>query len=118
MLLVNSMFDVIDNSGVIKLLSIGNISRKTLKIKLGDIIIGVVKRSNTNSSIKESSIVRALVVQTKMPVKSSFFYIKFENNSVILLNKKNIPLGTRVYQPFFYKKFYFTTFKLNKLCVV
>nr|AZL34662.1 ribosomal protein L14 [Hepatozoon canis] len=116
MILINTLIDVIDNSGVSKLLCLGNLSRKTNIIKLNDVIIGVVKKIKKNSNIRNSSIVRGLVVTSKKLYETGGgCYISFFKNSAIILTKKNIPIGTRVLDSFYYKKIYYKLIKIRSI---
>lgn len=114
MIIINTLINIIDNSGVKQIKCIGFLNKTTKKITPGNIIVGVVKKIKQNSLIKISSIVRALIVTSKNFINiNDGSYIKFINNSAILLNKKNIPIGTRVIGSFYYKKLYYKLLKLN-----
>nr|QEM01688.1 50S ribosomal protein L14 [Nephromyces sp. ex Molgula occidentalis] len=98
MIQIGSSFNILDNTGVKKILCIGILNSKNINIKLGDLIIGVVKISNKNSLIKKSFIVKAIVIN----LKKSYFsknglIIKFNSNWAILIDNNYNPLGTKVY---------------------
>nr|QEH58579.1 ribosomal protein L14 [Piridium sociabile] len=93
-----STFIVADNSGakVIKCLNI--INRKSQNIIVGDIILGVVKKSISNVLIKKSDIVKGVVIRTKkISNKDMFFKISFNDNAVVLINKNNDLIGKRIF---------------------
>lgn len=107
MLQESSFLRISDNSGGRKF--------KTIKIlggfkkrygKVGEVIVGSVRGLRLNKKkklkIKEGEVVRGLVVRTKGKVKrENLTETKFLENAVVLLNKKNQPLGSRVMGPVF-----------------
>nr|WPW47587.1 ribosomal protein L14 [Coccidia sp. AB-2023a] len=97
MSIVGTYFNVTDNTGAKKLLCLKNLSRKTLQVNLGDLIVGVIKVTSTKVIVKKSDIVYALVVRTKKPYRyKDGTVVKFKDNAVVLLDKNLVPLGTRI----------------------
>lgn len=100
-----SILKVADNSGAktvrcIKVL--GGFKRKYSKI--GEIIVVSVQtlrnKSKNSSKVKKKEVYKALIVQTKIKYKKkNGFMLKLTENSVILLNKQNSPLGSRIVIP-------------------
>jgi large subunit ribosomal protein L14 len=67
---------------------------------LGDIIVVSVKDALPNSKIKKGDVVRAVIVRTKKEVKRpDGSYIKFDDNSAVLINPQGEPIGTRIFGP-------------------
>jgi large subunit ribosomal protein L14 len=67
---------------------------------LGDVIVVSVKDAIPNAKIKKGDVVKAVVVRTKKGVKRmDGSYIKFDDNSAVLINQQNEPLGTRIFGP-------------------
>lgn len=98
MIKVGTYFFVTDNTGAKQLLCLKNLSRKTLQVKLGDLIVGVVKLASFKGSIKKSDIVYAVVVRTKIPFRyKDGSKVKFQDNAVVLVDKNLIPIGTRIF---------------------
>ena len=65
-----------------------------------DIIIGVVKDALPNMAIKQSNVVRAVVVRTKNAIRRpDGMTIRFDDNAVVIINAENNPRGTRVFGP-------------------
>nr|QEM01629.1 50S ribosomal protein L14 [Nephromyces sp. ex Molgula occidentalis] len=97
MIQLGSIFNVIDNTGVKKILCINILNSKSTKIKLEDIIIGVIKDTKNNKNFKKSMIVRGLVVRIKLyyNIKTGKSYL-FKNNAVILIDNNCNPLGNRI----------------------
>jgi large subunit ribosomal protein L14 len=93
--------DVADNSGAklvccIKVL--GGSKRRYASV--GDIIVVSVKDAIPHSKVKKGAVMKAVVVRTKKEVgRPDGSFIKFDNNSAVLLNTANEPLGTRIFGP-------------------
>ena len=93
--------DVADNSGAklvccIKVL--GGSKRRYASV--GDIIVVSVKDAMPHSKVKKGAVMKAVVVRTRKEVgRPDGSFIKFDNNSAVLLNNANEPLGTRIFGP-------------------
>ena len=93
--------DVADNSGAklvccIKVL--GGSKRRYASV--GDIIVVSIKDAIPHSKVKKGAVMKAVVVRTKKEVgRADGSFIKFDNNSAVLLNNANEPLGTRIFGP-------------------
>ena len=100
-----TLLKVSDNSGakIAKCIKVfGGFKRKTAKI--GDTILVSIKelRENlpSNSKIKKGQIYKAIIIRTKKVMsKRNNTFIFFDNNSVILVDKKNNPIATRIIGP-------------------
>jgi large subunit ribosomal protein L14 len=67
---------------------------------LGDIIIVSVKDALPNSKIKKGDVARAVIVRAKKEVKrQDGSFIKFDDNSAVLINPQGDPVGTRIFGP-------------------
>ncbi len=67
---------------------------------MGDVIIVSVKDALPNSKIRKGDVVRAVIVRTKKEVKRpDGSYIKFDDNSGVLINPQGEPIGTRIFGP-------------------
>ena len=99
---------VADNSGAKKILVIQKLggSNKSL-LKQGQIAVVVVKDSDlTRKKTHKSTLHRALVVRSKISLsRTTTFRIRFDETAVILVNKKNLPLGSRIRGPFLQELF-------------
>ena len=92
---------VADNSGA-KLLScikvIGGSKRRYASV--GDVIIVSVKEAIPNSKVSKGSVMRAVIVRTAKELRrSDGSFIKFDDNSAVLINQQNEPIGTRIFGP-------------------
>ena len=101
MIQMQTTLSVADNSGARKLSCIkvlGGSKRKYAGI--GDIIVCSVKEAMPNSKVKKGEVVRAVIVRTAKEVtRPDGTYIRFGNNSGVLINPQNEPIGTRIFGP-------------------
>lgn len=101
MIQTESTLKVADNSGA-KLLScikvIGGSKRRYASV--GDIIIVTVKEAIPNSKVSKGSVMRAVIVRTAKELRRpDGSFIKFDDNSAVLINQQNEPIGTRIFGP-------------------
>ena len=101
MIQMRTILEVADNSGAKKVGCIkvlGGTRRKYAS--LGDIIIVSVKDALPNSKIRKGDVVRAVIVRTRKEVqRPDGSYIKFDDNSAVLINPQGEPIGTRIFGP-------------------
>ena len=90
-----------DNSGAKKLQCIkvlGGSKRRLASI--GDIIVVSVKEALPNSKVKKGQVRRAVIVRTKKEIhRPDGSLIKFDENSAVLVDQANEPVGTRIFGP-------------------
>lgn len=90
-----------DNSGAKSLYCIkvlGGSRRRYARV--GDVIIVSVKDAIPNSKVKKGDVMRAVVVRTAKEVRRpDGSYIKFDDNSAVLINQQREPIGTRIFGP-------------------
>jgi large subunit ribosomal protein L14 len=97
-----TILKVLDNSGAktVKCIKVlGGFQKKLAKI--GDLVVVSIQtlrnRAKETSKVKIKAVYKALVIKTKKSYKkNSSGFIEFEENSVILINKQNAPVGTRI----------------------
>ncbi len=96
-----SFLKVVDNSGAKELVCIRVLGKgRNQNSNIGDIIVAVVKEAIPNTPIKKSDIVRAVIVRTRKGLKrKNGIYIRFDDNAAVIVNKENIPKGTRIFGP-------------------
>src|SRR5512144_1808132 len=101
MIQMQTILDVADNSGAKKLFCIkvlGGSKRKYASI--GDIIVGSVKEATPNSKVKKGDVTKAVVVRTAKEIgRPDGTYIRFDNNSAVLIDNQKEPIGTRIFGP-------------------
>jgi len=92
---------VTDNSGAKEILCIrvlGGTRRRYARV--GDVIVATVKQANPSGNVKKKSIVRAVVVRTKAPIKRrDGSTISFDDNAVVIIGEDKLPRGTRIFGP-------------------
>ena len=90
-----------DNSGAKMLLCIkvlGGSRRRYASV--GDVVVVTVKEAMPNSKVKKGDVMRAVVVRTAKEIhRADGSYIKFDDNSAVLINQQNEPIGTRIFGP-------------------
>jgi large subunit ribosomal protein L14 len=101
MVQAHTMLEVADNSGARKVMCIkvlGGSKRRYATI--GDVIVVSVKEAIPNAKVKKGEMSRAVIVRTRKSVsRSDGSYIRFDDNSAVLLDNQNEPVGTRIFGP-------------------
>ena len=101
MIQMQSMLSVADNSGAKRVQCVkvlGGSKRKYAGI--GDIIVVSVKEALPESKVKKGELRRAVIVRTAKAVgRPDGTYIKFDDNSAVLINAQKEPIGTRIFGP-------------------
>jgi large subunit ribosomal protein L14 len=101
MIQMQSILDVADNSGAKKLFCIkvlGGSKRKYAGI--GDIIVASVREALPNSKVKKGDVVKAVIVRTAKELgRLDGSYIRFDDNSGVVINNAKEPVGTRIFGP-------------------
>lgn len=101
MIQMQTTLNVADNSGAKKLLCIkvlGGSKRKYATV--GDVVTVSVREAMPNSKVKKGDVVRAVIVRTAKELpRNDGSYIRFDNNSAVLINAQNEPIGTRIFGP-------------------
>jgi large subunit ribosomal protein L14 len=101
MIQTESTLTVADNSGarVVKCIKVLGGSRRRYA-GIGDIIVVSVQEALPNSKVKKGSIMKAVVVRTRRENRRpDGSYIRFDENSAVILNNNKEPIGTRVFGP-------------------
>jgi large subunit ribosomal protein L14 len=101
MIQMQTSLEVADNSGAKRLSCIKVLGgTKRRYASLGDVIIVSVKEAIPNSKVKKGDVMRAVIVRTVKEVRrQDGSYIKFDDNSAVLINPQNEPVGTRIFGP-------------------
>jgi len=101
MIQVHTNLTVADNSGAKRLFCIrvlGGTRRRYARV--GDVIVVSVKEAIPHSKVKKGDVMRAVVVRTvKETRRPDGSYIKFDDNSAVLINPQGDPIGTRIFGP-------------------
>ncbi len=101
MIQMQTVLNVADNSGAKKVQCIkvlGGSKRKYASI--GDVIVVSVKEALPESKVKKGEVKRAVIVRTKKEIeRPDGSYIRFDENSAVLINPQLEPIGTRIFGP-------------------
>lgn len=92
---------VADNSGAKEILCIrvlGGTRRRYAYV--GDIIVATVKQANPAGAVKKKSVVKAVVVRTRNPIKRrDGSTIRFDDNAAVIIDNDKQPRATRIFGP-------------------
>ena len=101
MIQAESRLTVADNSGAKVLYCIkvlGGSKRRYAGV--GDIVVVSVKEAIPNAKVKKGDILKAVVVRTKKEIRrNDGSYIRFDDNSAVLISGNKEPIGTRIFGP-------------------
>jgi large subunit ribosomal protein L14 len=101
MIQVETRLKAADNSGAKVLYCIkvlGGSRRRYATV--GDIIVVSVKEAIPNAKVKKGDVLKAVVVRTTKEVRRpDGSYIRFDENSAVLINPAKEPIGTRIFGP-------------------
>ena len=101
MVQTESRLRVADNTGAKEVLVIrvlGGTKRRYASV--GDKIVVTVKEATPAGNVKKGQVSTAVVVRVKKEVRRpDGSYIRFEDNSCVLLNNNDEPRGTRIFGP-------------------
>ncbi len=92
---------VADNSGAKEVLCIKVLggSRRRYAL-LGDVIVVSVKEAMAGTKVKKGEVAHAVVVRIRHQTpRADGSYIKFDENSAVLITKEREPIGTRIFGP-------------------
>lgn len=101
MIQMQSRLKVADNSGArevqcIKVL--GGSKRRYASV--GDVIVVSIKDALPNSKVKKGDVAKAVIVRTVHKIRRvDGSYIRFDENSAVLINASKEPIGTRIFGP-------------------
>jgi len=101
MIQAETRLTVADNSGAKEVYCIkvlGGSKRRYASI--GDIIVVSIKEAIPNAKVKKGDVMKAVVVRTKKEIRRpDGSYIRFDDNSAVLLTNNLEPVGTRIFGP-------------------
>ena len=101
MIQMQTLLEVADNSGAksvrcIKVLG----GSKRVTAGIGDLIVVAVQTALPDTKVKKGEVKKAVIVRTVNSIKrDDGTYIKFDKNSVVLIDANNEPIGTRIFGP-------------------
>src|SRR4030043_638710 len=101
MIQVHTQMTVADNSGAKKVFCIrvlGGTRRRYARV--GGVLVVAVKEALPHAKVKKGDVMRAVVVRTVKEIRRpDGSYIKFDDNSAVLISNQMEPIGTRIFGP-------------------
>ena len=96
-----TILKVADNTGAKEIMCIrvlGGTARRYAGI--GDVIVACVKKAAPGGVVKKGQVVKAVVVRSVHGIKrADGSYIKFDENSAVIIKEDKNPTGTRIFGP-------------------
>lgn len=101
MIQMQTRLNVADNSGAKEVMCVkvlGGSKRRVASI--GDVIVVSIKEALPNAKVKKGDVAKAVVVRTTHKLRRpDGSYIRFDDNSAVLINASKEPIGTRIFGP-------------------
>jgi large subunit ribosomal protein L14 len=101
MIQMRTILEVADNSGAkrVQCIKVLGGSRRRYA-QLGDVIVVSVKEALPGTKVKKGEVAQAVVVRMRHQIsRGDGSYIRFDENSAVLINKEREPIGTRIFGP-------------------
>lgn len=101
MIQLRSVLKLADNSGAKKLKVIRVLGGSKKRFgQIGDLVVAVVDQADPEGVVKDSEIVRAVIVRTKKEKRRpDGSYVRFDDNAAVIIDKQGNPRGTRILGP-------------------
>jgi large subunit ribosomal protein L14 len=101
MIQMQTVMGVADNSGAKSVMCIkvlGSSKRKYASV--GDGVVVSVQEAIPGAKVKKGEVVRAVVVRTAREIpRPDGSFIRFDENSAVLINAQKEPIGSRIFGP-------------------
>ena len=101
MIQMQTRLRIADNSGAKEVMCIkvlGGSQRRYASV--GDIIVVSIKEALPQSKVKKGDVAKAVIVRTSRKVRRpDGTFIRFDDNSAVLINNQKEPIGTRIFGP-------------------
>ncbi len=101
MIQMQTRLNVANNSGAKEVMCIkvlGGSKRRSASI--GDIIVVSIKDAIPTAKVKKGDVAKAVIVRTVHKLRRpDGSYIRFDDNSAVLINAAKEPIGTRIFGP-------------------
>jgi large subunit ribosomal protein L14 len=101
MIQMRTILEVADNSGAkrVQCIKVLGGSRRRYA-ELGDVIVVSIKEALPGTKVKKGEVAQAVVVRVRdQTSRGDGSYIRFDENSAVLVNKEREPIGTRIFGP-------------------
>lgn len=101
MIQMQTRLKVADNTGAKEVMCIkvlGGSHRRYASI--GDIVVVSIKEALPTAKVKKGDVAKAVIVRTIQKLRRpDGSYIRFDDNSAVLINASKEPIGTRIFGP-------------------
>ncbi len=101
MIQMQSRLRVADNTGAKEVMCVkvlGGSQRRYASV--GDIIVVSIKEALPTAKVKKGDVAKAVIVRTIHKIRRpDGSYIRFDDNSAVLINNNKEPIGTRIFGP-------------------
>lgn len=96
-----TLLKVADNSGAKEIMCIRVLGGSKRKYgNIGDIIVASVKSATPGGVVKKGEVVKAVIVRSVKGLRrSDGSYIRFDENSAVIIKDDKQPRGTRIFGP-------------------
>lgn len=101
MVQLRTMMKPADNSGA-KIVQVIHIYKGHFHKKgtIGDIVLATVKSAAPNALVKKKEKVKLVIIRTKKEIgRKDGSYIRFSDNTGVVIDSQNNPRGTRIFGP-------------------
>ena len=79
---------------------IGTCGGIDLAVEPGDVVVATVKKAAPGGVVKKGQVVKAVIVRSRHGIKrADGSYIKFDENSAVIIKEDKNPRGTRIFGP-------------------
>jgi large subunit ribosomal protein L14 len=101
MIQMRTILEVADNSGAKRVQCIKVLGGSRRRYAgLGDVIVVSIKEALPGTKVKKGEVAQAVVVRMRHQIsRPDGSYIRFDENSAVLINKEREPIGTRIFGP-------------------
>ena len=101
MIQMRTIFEVADNTGAKFASAIGILGRSgTLIGSVGDIVTANVKEATADSTVKQGTVVKGVIVRTRQPIRrTDGTVLRFDSNALVIIDNQKNPIGTRIFGP-------------------
>ena len=104
MIFPKTILKIADNSGAKYVKCLRILETKSSRGKkrfgiVGDIILVSIRLCKSQKKVKKGNVFKAIIVRTVRKIRRESGWVFFNDNAVVLLNKKMLPLGTRIFGP-------------------
>lgn len=100
MICVSTTMKTSDNSGAKLVKCIHIYKGKFNRVKLGDMILVIIKRAKPRKKVKKSELKKAVLIRKKeKTARKNGIQINFKKNLVLLIDKNKNPIGNRFKGP-------------------